>query len=310
MNRLSTPAPARACRLAALALLAWTLAAGALPLTPGLAAQDAADTAAPTASETAPAPEATTEAEPPIPVAPPPAIRAYRGTLRSVLLPIEDLRLSIPAQGIIKAYHIEEGQPVKVGDLIMELEAAEEEMAVSNMEAVLEGARAELKRAQSNYDRAEKLYQESIQSERQYEEAQYNLAVAQSRLKQTEATLEAARVRLEKTRVKSPIDGLFLKKYKSVGESVDRFETVARILDNRRLELVVYCGPQLLGKLKTGSEQTVEILDGPAQNQQVTATTTYVDPLIDPSSGTFRVKLEVTPRKGEVVAGLAAKLIL
>ncbi len=233
----------------------------------------------------------------------------YRGSLRSVLLPREDIKLSAASAGIIKIYHVEEGQRVTAGEVILELDAREEQAAVNQSEAALEGAAAELEKARKDMKRVEKLYHDDIQSERQYEETVYLLAKAESQYKYTQATLETAKIRLEKMKIKSPIDGVFLKKYKSVGESVERLETVARVLDDTRLELVVYCGSHLFGSMHSDTTLNIEILDGPSRGEQVAAEIVYVDPIIDPSSGTFRVKMEISPSE-TVSAGLAARLIL
>lgn len=234
---------------------------------------------------------------------------AYRGSLRSVLLPREDIKLSAASAGIIKNYYIEEGQRVKAGEVILELDDREENAAVNHAQALLEGAAAELERARKDMIRVEKLFKDNIQSERQYEETVYMLAKAESVYKQTQATLETAVIRRENKKIKSPIDGLFLKKYKSVGESVERLETVARVLDELRLEFVVYCGSHLFGTLQADTTLQIEILDGPSRGEQTSAEVVYVDPLIDPSSGTFRVKLEIAPTES-VSAGLAARLLI
>ena len=234
----------------------------------------------------------------------------YRGSLRSVLLPREDIKLSASSAGIINRYHVAEGQQVIVGEVILlELDAREEEAAVNQSEAVLDGAAAELEKARKDMKRVEKLYNDDIQSEKQYEETVYLLAKAESQYKQAQATLETAKIRYEKKKIKSPINGIFLKKYKSVGESVERLETVARVLDHTRLELVIYCGSQLFGSLHANTTLEIEILDGPSRGEQASAEVVYVDPLIDPSSGTFRVKLEINPT-ASISAGLAARLLI
>ncbi len=233
----------------------------------------------------------------------------YRGSLRSVLLPREDIKLSAASAGIINRYHVEEGRQVIAGDVILELDAREEEAAVNQAEAILDGAAAELEKARKDMKRVEKLYHDDIQSERQYEETVYLLAKAESQYKQAQATVDTAKIRYEKKKIKSPINGIFLKKYKSVGESVERLETVARVLDHTRLELVVYCGSHLFGSMHSDTTLNIEILDGPSRGEQVAAEIVYVDPIIDPSSGTFRVKMEISPSE-TVSAGLAARLIL
>ena len=234
---------------------------------------------------------------------------AYRGSLRSVLLPREDIKLSTASAGIIKIYHIEEGQKIKAGAVILELDAEEENAAVNHAQAIVDGATAELEKARQDMGRVEKLFKDNIQSERQYEETVYRLAMAESQFKQAQATLEMVIIRLEKMKIKSPIDGIFFKKYKSVGESVERLEPVARVLDESRLEFIVYCGAHLFRSLHADTILQIEILDGPARGTQSSAEVVYVDPLIDPSTGTFRVKLEVVPSE-LVSAGLAARLLI
>jgi len=233
----------------------------------------------------------------------------YRGSLRSVLLPREDIKLSTASAGIIKIYHLEEGQAVKTGEVILELNAGEEDAAVNHAQAVVEGAAAELEKTRQDMGRVEKLFNDNIQSKRQYEETVYRLSKAESQLKQAQATLKMAKIRLEKMKIKSPIDGIFFKKYKSVGESVERLEPVARVLDESRLEFVVYGGSYLFRSLHADTTMQIEILDGPARGEQVSAEVVYVDPLIDPSTGTFRIKLEVSPSES-VSAGLAAILLI
>ena len=236
-------------------------------------------------------------------------LSSFRGSLRSILLPIEDIKLSAGAAGIISAYMVDEGKRVTAGQIILELDTKEDVVAIMRAEALMDGTVAELEKTRKDFSRAEKLYAENIQSERQYEEAKYLHAKAQSLYKQAQASLQAAKINLEKKRVRSPIDGLFLKKYKSVGEAVERFETVARVLDDSRLELIIYCGSHLFGAVQPNTSLPIEIMDGPSRGAQALAQVIFIDPIIDPATGTFRIKLEVVPT--EVFApGLAARLLL
>ncbi len=236
-------------------------------------------------------------------------LSSFRGSLRSIILPIEDIKLSAGAAGIISGYMVEEGKRVSAGEIILELDTEEDLVAIMRAKALLEGTVAELEKTRKDFARAEKLYAENIQSERQYEEAKYLHAKAQSLYKQGQASLQAAKISLEKKRVRSPIDGLFLRKYKSVGESVDRFETVARVLDDSRLELTIYCGSHLYGAVQPDSWLPVEIMDGPSRGAQALAQIMFIDPIIDPATGTFRVKLQIDPT--EIFApGLAARLLI
>ena len=107
--------------------------------------------------------------------------------------------------------------------------------------------------------------------------------------------------------MRSPIDGVFFKKNKSVGESVARYEVVARVLDLSALELLLFLGPEYFGQFNLGDTVSLELLDGPSRGVPVAGVVVFVDNVIDPASGTFRVRLEVGPTE-QAVPGLGAKL--
>ena len=231
-----------------------------------------------------------------------------RGSLRSVLVPLEDIRLSSAAAGVIARYHLEEGDSLKAGDVILELDSEIESSVVDEVTARVNGAKADFERVQKNYERAKALREDNINSQKQYEEAKYSLAMAESRYQQSLANLAMAEVRLRERFIRSPIDGIFLKKSKSVGESVERLETVARVVDASRLMLVVYCGTSLFGQIEKEANYPIELLDGRHRGKRIEGKVIHLDPIVDPSTGTFRVKLGIAPGD-EVAAGFAARLI-
>ena len=233
---------------------------------------------------------------------------SLRGSLRSVLVPLEDRSLSARASGVIEAYHVEEGRLVAAGGLILELDSALERAALDEAQALLGGTLAELEKAKLNFERAEALRQEEINSQKQMEEARYMLALAGSRHQQAAANLTKSRILLDARFVRSPIDGIFLRKVKSVGESVERLEVVARVTDPSHLMLEVYCDVDLFGRLSAGGSYSIEMLEGPSAGQLIRGAVFHLDPMIDPASGTFRAKVKVTPSTG-VAAGMAARLL-
>lgn len=190
------------------------------------------------------------------------------------------------------------------------LDDEEERAQVAQAKSLLDGARAELTHAEGEFERAKPLSEERIFSDKQFAEAKYGLEVAKSKVAQAEAALAVAEVRLANRTISSPIDGIFLKKTKSIGESVERFEPVARIIDLSYLETVVYCDASLFGTISAGNQISVQVSksdESPAaviQGQVI-----YVDPIIDPASGTFRVRIRL-PKSDSTAPGYTAVLLL
>jgi RND family efflux transporter MFP subunit len=231
-----------------------------------------------------------------------------RGSLRAVLQPIQESKLSSRAAGIIERYQAEEGQSVRAGDPIIVLDSDQESAEVAQAEAVLRGSQADLDHAQRDFERVKPLSQEQIYSDKQFSDARFAFEAAQSRVAQAQASLALAQVRLANRTIVSPIGGIFLKKTKNVGESVERFETVARIVDISSLAMVVYCDASLFEQLKDFRTALIQVYKNQETFITVTGKVSYVDPIIDPMSGTFRMRIQL-PLSRDVAPGYSAILL-
>jgi len=232
-----------------------------------------------------------------------------RGSLRGILTPLYDLQLSSRAAGVIEELPVAEGQTIKKGDLLVQLNADIERAEVTQAEAVLEAAEAEFERMQREFERAKALRRDSIGSERDFENAESQVIRAAAQKKQATAALDVARARLRERGLYAPIDGLMFKRTKEVGEAVERLETVVRVVDASKLELVVFAGAELFGRFRNNETVDVSLEDGLARGRTVQGTIVHVDPIIDSQSGTFRVRVQVLP-SNEVQPGLTAHLNL
>lgn len=235
-------------------------------------------------------------------------IGTARGSFRSVLRPAIDVNLSARAAGIVEAIHVPEGRTVKAGQPIISLDSHEEQAQLAEAEAASRGAEAEMERAAAEFERIQRLREDNIYSEKQFLDAKAAASLAQSRYEQSKAAVDLARVRLANRSITSPIDGIFLKTNKLVGEAVERYETVARVVDVSSLEMVVFCDAEFFSLFKTGQQVDVRLFRSAEDQPVVSGNVIHTDPIIDPSSGTFRVKVKIE-RSAQCVPGLAALLI-
>src|SRR5690606_40823561 len=107
----------------------------------------------------------------------------------------------------------------------------------------------------------------------------------------------------------APLADLMFKRTKEVGVEVERLETVVRVVDASKLELVVFAGAELFGRFRNNETVDVSLEDGLARGRTVQGTIVHVDPTIDSQSGTFRVRVQVLPSNA-VQPGLTAHLNL
>lgn len=232
-----------------------------------------------------------------------------RGSLRGVLKPIATRQLSAHAAGVVEKFGAEEGQQVVAGDLLVQLNSDIERADVARAEAVLESVNGELERAKRELKRTQDLQRDSIGSKKDLEDAEYGQLTAIARQKQASADLEMAKARLKERAIHAPIAGLVFRRSREVGEAVERLEPVIRLVDASKLELIVYGGPELLGKFKQGQKARMMVDTGPASETQISGIVSYIDPTMDPDSGVFRIKIQVEPTQ-QIQPGIAVSLQL
>lgn len=231
------------------------------------------------------------------------------GSLRGILRPVRDLSLPAQAAGIVEKYGAAEGSSVSAGALLVQLEADVERAEVANAEAAVDRANAELERAQRELERTTILRNDSIGSKKDFEDSQLARAVAEAVRKQALAALDTARAHLAERSITAPFAGMLYKRTREVGEAVERLEPVVRLVDATKLVVVIYAGAELLGKFTVGQKTHIVIDSGPARGTQPEATVSYVDPIMDPETGTFRIKLEVA-LSDTIQPGMSATLQL
>lgn len=189
--------------------------------------------------------------------------------------PVTEVKLAPEVSGEIRELHVEEGDSVKRGDLLVKIrpdtwlsQLERAEATLSQQRANLVSSEAALARAQATYDRAKleferqrKLWNNGVNpviSEAEWQLAQQNYSVAESDLKSARQSVEAARyvvksseasvnearenVRL--TSVTSPMDGVISKLSVKKGERVVGAQTMTgtelmRIADLNIMEVRV-----------------------------------------------------------------------
>jgi len=130
--------------------------------------------------------------------------------------------LSALVMGQIVNLAVRNGDRVKKGDFLLQIDrtrAAAEEAgsaaALAGSLAALDSSRAALEQARRDAERAKKNYEahilpeaDSQRARSELEAAQANYAVAERRIEENRANLNASRDTLSKTTVRSPIDGI------------------------------------------------------------------------------------------------------
>lgn len=211
----------------------------------------------------------------------------------AVLVPARSVKLSLPIEATLREVRVKEGDFVKKGDVLAVLYSPAE---------ALDRDRADKQRelAEFEFKINEKLRTDAIVSEEQAQQKKINHDVA---------TIEAMRARAilaDKTLI-APFDGCVLRIFKEEGETVARVDKIVELVDFATLYAESYLESPWLGAIKRGSTARVcvpQLGDTPRE-----AIVENVDPVADPASGLFRVRLVLENSDYAVPSGVPAKAI-
>jgi membrane fusion protein (multidrug efflux system) len=111
-------------------------------------------------------------------------------------------------QGYLVSQNYKEGQPVKKGDVLFEIDRRPFEAALAQAKAALLQAEASAKQADLNAQRATDLFQRKVASEQERDNAVQTAAAARAQAEAQRAAVEVAQVNLDFTTIKAPVDGI------------------------------------------------------------------------------------------------------
>ena len=230
-----------------------------------------------------------------------------------------DLTIGSTREGKIERILVKEGDRVSRGDVILELdgEVYALNLALAELqfdsEVDLLRAKANLKKAELDVKRNMDLFKQKIVSETEmevyrlnHEIARINLEAEDERRKQQKLNVQMREKELEDTRIRSPIDGVVVKLMFDLGEVVDELRPVARVVDVQNLQAHVHLPVEALGAVALGGLAVVIAEQRP--DEQLKGKIAFIEPVVDPRSRTFSVKVDLEDAGAWLKPGLVAKV--
>ena len=132
------------------------------------------------------------------------------------------LEVQIRAQigGILKSRVYQEGQYVKQGEKLFEIDQEPYKAALLRAQGTLAQAESELKRTTRDYERMKKLHRAGAISQKEHDDSLSAYERASANLKVAEGSVREAEINLGYTEVKAPISGIVRKEAQSVGSLI------------------------------------------------------------------------------------------
>lgn len=245
-----------------------------------------------------------------------------RSILRATgsLEPYQNVRVLSKVQGIPKEIFFEKGDHVKKGDILLELDKAEYEIALKQAEADLASAKAslneaELQRAENQYNRIKEMYEKNLSSQQELEQhrsgylqAKSNYDSQQARILSFKANYERAKLNLSYTTIRSPMDGVINNRNVRIGELVSPSTMVFDIVDISKLYANIYISERFIHYLDRG--KPVEVRVDAIPNKLFEGSIDIISPVAEAQSRTFQTSILIDNKNGLLRAGLFTRVVI
>jgi RND family efflux transporter MFP subunit len=198
--------------------------------------------------------------------------------------------ITAKVSGKIEKMLVAPGQTVKTGEQLLEIDVRE-------IQAQLDQAVAVAKQADSDWQRVSSLFKQGTVARAEFDRAEMQARVAAAEVKKVETTLGFAKVT-------APFDGVITRKIADVGDLASPVTPLLEMEDPSTLRLEADVPEALIDRISMGARMNVRIA---ALASALEGVVSELDPVADPYSRTFRVKLDLRPTPG-LRAGLFGRV--
>ncbi len=230
-----------------------------------------------------------------------PQFEAAVGTVRPVL----ETQVSSRVLARIETMHATRaGQPVRAGDLLVELEDEDLQAALAQAKAALQAAESTAARADADLRRTRELFQSGVAAQDRLDRDVAALRGAEAEVRRAQQIVAAAETALSFATIRAPIDGIVIDKHANTGDLAQPGQVLVTLYDPTRLQLIAVVREELALRLRVGSEVDVEIA---AIDKSCVGTVDQIVPQAETRTRSFEVKV-VGPCAPGVMSGMFGRL--
>ncbi len=217
--------------------------------------------------------------------------------------------------GQLAEVHFEEGQEVKVGQLLFSIDRRPFEIALKQEQAALEKARAAAENARRQAERYTELKRRGAVAAEQSETITLNRDTTAAAFNAAEAAVRKAELELEYCSIRSPIAGRTGHRLADPGNVVSA-NTTDLLVINQIEPVYVTCtvAERFLGEIQHYLAQpggiVAEVRPEGQFTEAVEGPVTFVDNTVKPGSGTLRLKARLANEKQALWPGQFVSVVL
>jgi RND family efflux transporter MFP subunit len=229
--------------------------------------------------------------------------REYPGVVKASA----ESALSFRVGGPLTSVNVKLGEPVKKGDLLMQIDPRDFEDRIQSLAAQLAGASAQLQNAEQDYLRISGLFKEKVVPQSDYDHAKNARDSAAAAVKGIQAQLAMARHALQDTSLLAPYDGTVSEQLVENHEMVRAGEVVLQFQNIQWLEATVSVPENEIVKRSMDGSKLANVsfsaISGRQFQAQLKEWSTVADPLTRTYAVTFKFQ---APESFRILPGMSA----
>ncbi|RBP45386.1 RND family efflux transporter MFP subunit [Roseimicrobium gellanilyticum] len=206
-----------------------------------------------------------------------------------VVKPFRAVTISASIREIIRKIQVEEGDRIKEGQPLVNLQSEKQQLAVERYEQMIS-------KAQFDYNAAKRLFDQNVSS-------RDDALAKEVELKRLQAELSIAKAELAEREILSPLTGVVVRKFKESGESISENDPILQVMTTDQVLLLFHLEASQLPAISLGQEFAVQFPEMP-NVKSLKAKVNFIDPEVDARSGLFRVRLLLDNKEGTIRPGL------
>lgn len=170
----------------------------------------------------------------------------------------EKSRLAAESDGVVTKLHFDEGDYVKKGQLLLQIDAQILSANIRSTQASIKEAQFALERAKLDLVRYETLLAKQSVSKQKYDEFYFQKMQLEQKFISLESTLKALQIEKAKKSMRAPFSGYISERNIQVGEWLKKGDQIALLMNPEKVDITIHLPSSYIRSV--GKNKTIEVM--------------------------------------------------